>query len=210
MAISYTRKFSHKDWIDFVDSVQAGGTNGVNTRFHAIEGEFDAISQVVAAINTALQGPPPAPHTLSLSPVLAPIGAPPWLQELGFVGVPAAGNPPAFAPSASGFMPVVLPNGATIQGLRVTGLSAGGFLQVNLVRALLTGGTPDSIVLAQNTFANVGTAAAFDLTANPQGSNTVVDNGQYKYFVQAALNNGNTTLAAGGTTLLAFQITYSA
>jgi hypothetical protein len=210
MAISYKRQFSHKDWIDFVDSVVAGGTNGINIRMHAIEAEFDALSQVVAAINTALQGPPPAQRTLSLSPVLASVGAPPWLQELGAVGVPASGQPPAFAGSASGFMPVVLPNGATIQGLRVTGLSAGGFLQVFLNRALLTGGTPDSIVLAQNTFANVAAAAAFDLQANPQGSNTVVDNSQYKYFVSASLNNGNTTLAAGGTTLLAFQITYSA
>ena len=40
-SISYTSQFSHKDWIDFVDSVQAGGTNGINGRMHAIEAEFD-------------------------------------------------------------------------------------------------------------------------------------------------------------------------
>ena len=33
MAISYTPQFSHKDWVDFVDSVQAGGTNGINIPF---------------------------------------------------------------------------------------------------------------------------------------------------------------------------------
>jgi hypothetical protein len=56
--ITYTRQFSHRDWIDFVDSVQAGGTNGINSRMHAIEAEFDKLSQVVSAINTVLQSQP--------------------------------------------------------------------------------------------------------------------------------------------------------
>ena len=53
--ISYNRKFSHKDWIDFVDPVKAGEPNGINGRLHAIEAEFDTLSQVISAINAALQ-----------------------------------------------------------------------------------------------------------------------------------------------------------
>ena len=53
--ISYKRKFSHKDWIDFVDSVRAGEPNGINGRMHAIEAEFDTLSQVISAINAAIQ-----------------------------------------------------------------------------------------------------------------------------------------------------------
>jgi hypothetical protein len=52
--ISYTRQFSHKDWIDFVDSIQAGGRNGVKSRMHAIEQEFDTISGVVGQLNAGL------------------------------------------------------------------------------------------------------------------------------------------------------------
>jgi hypothetical protein len=51
MAISYTRTFSHTDWVDNVDRVQAGGDNGFNGRFHSIEAEFDAISGIVVQAN---------------------------------------------------------------------------------------------------------------------------------------------------------------
>lgn len=53
-SISYKRQFSHKDWIDFIDSVQAGGSNGINIRMHEIEGEFDTLSKVIAQISAGL------------------------------------------------------------------------------------------------------------------------------------------------------------
>jgi len=54
-SISYTRQFfAHKDWIDFVDSIQAGGANGINARLHAIEQEFDAVSGVITQLNAGL------------------------------------------------------------------------------------------------------------------------------------------------------------
>jgi len=59
----YTRQFQHKDWTDFVDPVQAGGSNGFNGRFHALETEFDLISKAITSVDdavTALQTAPPA------------------------------------------------------------------------------------------------------------------------------------------------------
>ncbi len=44
--ITYTRQFTHTDWVDGEDRVQASSTPeelGFNARFHAIENEFDAI-----------------------------------------------------------------------------------------------------------------------------------------------------------------------
>ncbi|MGZ3271432.1 MAG: hypothetical protein ACXU71_10720 [Croceibacterium sp.] len=82
--ITYTRQFSHKDWIDFVDSVQAGGTNGINARMHAIEAEFDKLSQVVAAISSALQSQP-------------------GLTLTGFSGVDVPGGNLALAITGNGF-----------------------------------------------------------------------------------------------------------
>ena len=82
--ITYTRQFSHKDWIDLVDSVQAGGTNGINARMHAIEAEFDKLSQVVAAISSALQSQP-------------------GLTLTGFSGVDVPGGNLALAITGNGF-----------------------------------------------------------------------------------------------------------
>lgn len=52
----YTRQFQHQDWIDFVDPVQAGGSNGFNERFHALESEFDLIAAAIQSVDTATSG----------------------------------------------------------------------------------------------------------------------------------------------------------
>ena len=59
----YTRQFQHQDWVDFVDPVQAGGSNGFNERFHALEGEFDLISGAIGSVDSAvnaIEATPPA------------------------------------------------------------------------------------------------------------------------------------------------------
>lgn len=53
--ITYTRTYSHNDWIDNEDVVQAGGERGFNQEFHSIEGELDNISASFGATNTAIQ-----------------------------------------------------------------------------------------------------------------------------------------------------------
>src|SRR2546430_2771114 len=53
--IVYNRNFSHDDWIDNEDVVQAGGERGLNQKFHGLEAEFDAISGTVGQLNTAIK-----------------------------------------------------------------------------------------------------------------------------------------------------------
>ncbi len=53
-SITYTPQFVWKDYCDFVDTVQAGGTNGINARMHAIEGEFTTLSGVISQVNAGL------------------------------------------------------------------------------------------------------------------------------------------------------------
>src|ERR1700749_1194667 len=50
----YTRQFQHQDWGDFVDPGQAGGNNGFNERFHALEAEFDLISAAITSVDNAV------------------------------------------------------------------------------------------------------------------------------------------------------------
>lgn len=59
----YTRQFQHTDWIDFVDPVQAGGDNGFNERFHALESEFDLIAAAISSTDASIaqiEATPPA------------------------------------------------------------------------------------------------------------------------------------------------------
>jgi hypothetical protein len=212
MAISYTPQFSHKDWIDFVDSVTAGGTNGINKRFHDIEAEFAAISAVIAQIAQVLATPTVTSHTLTLPPTLAATTQQPWQQQTGFVVTVTLGSAGAqtMSATAAGFMPVSLPNGATIQGLRVTGQSAGGVLTVALQSQPLTGSAaPTTLLQVFSNFPAVAAATTFDLPPAPQNAGVVVDNVNNKYFITATLLNGNTAVSAGGTNLNVFQITYS-
>jgi hypothetical protein len=209
MAISYTPQFSHKDWIDFVDSVQAGGTNGINVRFHGIEGEFATISSVIAQIAQVLATPAVTSHTLTLAPTLAATTQQPWQQQVGFVitATLGSGATQTMSATAGGFMPVSLPNGATIQGLRVTGQSAGGILTVALQSQPLTGAA--ALLQIFDNFPSVAAAAAFDLPPAPQNASIAVDAVNNKYFITATLQGGNAAVSAGGTSLNVFQITYS-
>jgi hypothetical protein len=212
MAISYTPQFSHKDWIDFVDSVQAGGTNGINIRFHGIEAEFATISSVIAQIAQVLATPAVTSHTLTLAPTLAATTQQPWQQQVGFVVTATLGSGAAqtMSATAGGFMPVSLPNGATIQGLRVTGQSAGGILTVALQSQPLTGAAaPTTLLQIFDNFPSVAAAAAFDLPPAPQNASIAVDAVNNKYFITATLQGGNAAVSAGGTSLNVFQITYS-
>lgn len=53
--ISYARKFTHEDWIENEDVVQASGEKGFNRRFHGIEDEFDTLANVIATIDTEIK-----------------------------------------------------------------------------------------------------------------------------------------------------------
>lgn len=53
--ISYTRTFTHTDWVDGQSVVQAGGLDGFNGRFHSYEGELDKISTTFGMVNTAIK-----------------------------------------------------------------------------------------------------------------------------------------------------------
>lgn len=52
--ISYTRTVAFNDYIDGQTIVSAGGTDGFNVRFHALEKEFDNISGTFNSVNAAL------------------------------------------------------------------------------------------------------------------------------------------------------------
>ncbi len=200
--ITYTRTFQHTDWVDNVDRVQAGGSNGFNLRFHEVEGEFDSLSSVITLIRTALdalgQAPAPTPTVLSLTPAFVPTAAIPWNHTSGRAEKTAGQT------AAHGMMSVNLPNGATLQNLRAAGRnSGGGNLRITLFRQ---GVTPDAT--AADLIARVDqTSDPYDVTVAAAAANHTVDTTKYKYFVTADLDNA---LAADTVMITGIQINYLA
>jgi hypothetical protein len=198
--ITYTRKFQHTDWQDNVDRVQAGGPTGFNQHFHDIEGDFDAISQVVSQINAALialgQAPPPTATQVTITPALVAASSTGWQGGLGVVSKPANQT------SAWGVMSVALPTGAVIQSFRATGRNAGaGNLRIALQRQGVVLGTPSERIVGLDNI----TGDPFDQNGAPNAAVATVNNQQFKYFITAQLDNAqpNDTVV-----LNAFQVSY--
>ena len=53
--ITYTRSVSFNDYVDGETIVAAGGADGFNVRFHALEHELDNISTTFGLVNTTLK-----------------------------------------------------------------------------------------------------------------------------------------------------------
>ncbi len=132
--ITYNRAFQHVDWIDNEDVVQAGGEKGFNTRFHAIEDEFDKLSSVFQQIKTALESlgaQVGAPLTIGLEPILLPFGANLQWSTVFWSRV-SGGQPfgtfvekPTAQDQAWGVLPLSLPNGVKLTKIKVLGEQTG-------------------------------------------------------------------------------------
>jgi hypothetical protein len=53
--ITYARTFSHLDWIDNEDVVQAEGENGFNVRFHGVEDELDKVGAAFGVVDAEIK-----------------------------------------------------------------------------------------------------------------------------------------------------------
>ena len=198
--IAYIRQFQHTDWQDNVDRVQAGGPTGFNQHFHDIEGDFDALAQVVNQINTALialgQAPPPTATHLTSMPALVAASSTGWQGGLGVVSKPANQT------SAWGAMSIDLPTGAVIQAFRATGRNTGaGNLRIALQRQGVVLGTSSERIVGLDNISG----DPFDQNGAANAAAGTVNNQQFKYFITAQLDNAG---AADTVILNAFQITY--
>ncbi|MFC9386763.1 hypothetical protein DEJ44_34230 [Streptomyces venezuelae] len=114
----YVPQFSHKDWIDNQDRVQAGGENGLNSRFHLLEAEFLGLAN--NQINPMLEVLGAPTRHLTLIPALhsysdAQVAQPAWVQAIDMV------EKPNDMDAAHGFMNVTLQDGVLVRSLFVTG-----------------------------------------------------------------------------------------
>jgi hypothetical protein len=206
MTVSYTPTFTHTDWVDNQDRVQAAGGNGFNIRFHGIEAEFAALQLVVQSINDALTAlsvkPPPQAQTTAFTPNLVPTTNLPnqqWQHQDGI----------AFAKgqtTAAGMMDVQLPNGSTVNALRLIGNKGSGNVNVTLRRQPIADGSAAQTVA--NVFVPKSQNGTFDATAAADSAASAVDTGQFRYYISAALDSADTGDAVG-VVLDAFLVTHT-
>ncbi|MGX2998569.1 hypothetical protein JNUCC64_30620 [Streptomyces sp. JNUCC 64] len=203
--VSFTPTFRHTAWIDNRDRVQAGGPNGFNVRFTALESDLDTLADVIAAVRAALDAlgaqPPPSQRLLSLSPALVAVsGTAAWTHDSAGFAVR-----PSNQPSVAGLMAVSFPHGARLVALRALGQNTGSaaLLRVSLMRSRLSG-TPQP---AERLVRVSGESNPFDARAGIDPALATVDTAAYRYFLLATADN-----AASGdvVTLSAFQIEYLA
>ncbi|MCA1705904.1 MAG: hypothetical protein ABR608_10670 [Pseudonocardiaceae bacterium] len=201
---SYTPKFHHLAWADNVDRVEAGGTNGFNTRFETIESDLHGVSTVVAQIGTALDQlnarvpTVPPTVTLSVAPALQPVansGA--WtLQASGVAVAPQAVGP-------NGVVALTLPDRIRMTSLRVRGRGVppnGQNTAFFLIRVSVTDGTTQNVAAFDTSTVPLNTAQPL-----PNSALSVVDLANFRYVISA--NSGAAT--ADPVTLVSFQLTYT-
>ena len=199
MPIDYQPNFQHQEWVDNQDRVMAGGANGFNVRFNAIEAEFQTLSQLFVQVSDALAalGQAPTPTVVTFTPALVGGGSFPWRFGAG------AMDKPAGAQTAWGYMSVHLIDGVTLQSFRVTGLNSGqGNLQIALERGSAVNVGPFQPIVKLDVVAVGGT---INQTGDAASSLATVNNESFKYLITANLQG------AQGTDLVvlnAFQISF--
>jgi hypothetical protein len=177
--IVFSPTFKHTDWVDNLDRVQAGGTNGFNIRFQALLTDQAALVGLFNQINAALVGlstpPTPTTKTLTLSLGLLPqldpsnLGPAGPTQNLGWTNLLGIVVLPSQRTVAEGIMPVNLPDGATIQAMRVYGRNTGnGTLTVKLLALPFNDSSNQPIVIVSG----VG-SAPFGVAVNASTANSV-------------------------------------
>ncbi len=179
--IDYTRTFQHQDWRDNVDRVQADGPNGFNNRFHALEGEFDklhdVIHQVSAAIET-LNSLISRNIVLSFAPGFLPEGTQTtWsITDRGATAGPFPTNPPTSPPqTVNGWLPLLLPDNTSIQNITVFGRKQGKMaaFQIQFQQQVLQGSpSTTSNILQLESLVDGPFAAQFPLPKSITVNNT--------------------------------------
>jgi hypothetical protein len=203
--VSFTPTFTHTPWVDNKDRVQAGGTNGFNVRFAALENDLQSISGAVDQINTALDaleaGTGPVSHVLTIAPTMNQVNTgQPWSLDTSGYALRTAGSS-----ACIGLAPVTLPNGVTLGSFRASGQNSGaGVLRIALLRAHAVGiATAGEQIVSVN-----GDANPFDHTVPITGALAAVDTTTFRYFVLAQLAGADA--AADVVTIAGFQISYLA
>ncbi|MCM2422892.1 hypothetical protein [Streptomyces sp. RKAG293] len=211
VSLPFDYEFRHPTWVDTVDRVAAGGPNGFNALFEALQKDLTAIDQLFAtaagAVNAlqakvdALGQPQAVNRSVTVIPMLAGIAG---QQAWDVTSTPGSAAKPAGAATAQGLVTVALPAGSVITGFKAGGSNIGsGLLALEVHCQRLDGSNPR--VVAKITVSGLPTGGVFPANPVTPTGDAVVDPGTVCY-ITAKLSG-----AQGGdtVTLSGFQVLYS-
>ncbi len=207
--ITYNRTFSHVDWIDNEDIVQAGGEKGMNARFHAIEDEFDNVSTVVQQVSDALSsigGQVAAPVTMTFAPVLLSYrpnmdwSAVAWSRSIAGQPLGTFAEKPGNLNEAWGVAPVYLPNGVKLKDVRALGDQTGaGNVTTELIEE------SRSAPYAKKSLVTVAGLGDINKQPTPVPNQPVFEGNANVYYLLVGVTGSN---AQAVIRIRGFQITY--
>jgi hypothetical protein len=192
--------FRHKDWVDNVDLIQAGGPNGFNIRMNSIGSDLHQVSTVVTEVDSRLDliarntsAPPLGPQLFNVA-----LDLPAERQGGHWFYGPDGALHSDFADSAM-VMGVGLPDHIRLQSMRLVGRFSGAAptrFTFTLGRASLTDASrePDTIVeLATD---EPGLTDPFDVTKDVTDIRLgPVDHSAFRYFFQVTAVNPDRSMS---------------
>jgi hypothetical protein len=181
--LSYAPTFKHKNWINNVSRVTAGGPDGFNVRLDAIDADLRQAATVVDQINTALNlaaaGLLFGQQTLTPGLDFVPLSSPGWVYDNIGSAHPPVGS------GGDAVMDLTIPDGARLVSFRAIGL-INATLSVTLWRASLTDPSQSPDMLAQVSNLTQGITNPYDVTAPVDPAFASVDTDAFRYYVLAS------------------------
>jgi hypothetical protein len=208
--IAYTPTFRHVNWVDNVDRITAGGPNGFNVRFDAIDRDLQQASTLVTAIDAAIGQPAggsPGQQTLTV-----PLNGSPGVS-ITAQGVWRCDNNGAFHPGSTNARTVIfvqLPEQIRLVSMRMLGLFPGGAAKItmSLFRIATVGASPVKDLVAQVTETTPGMTSPYDVTIAVNSAFALVNPMQFRYYLD--LNTQGAPSPFTSTNLSAVQLNYTA
>jgi hypothetical protein len=182
--IGFTPTFRHTNWINNVDRIEAGGPNGFNVRYDAIDSDLRQMSTVVGQINTALNSPGTGSGQQVLTPGLDFVtvsqgSGGDWTYDRAGAVHPAGGTG-----GGAAVMDLTLPDQIRLGTFRALGLYPGSPVRFNLIllRASLSDATKTD-ELTRITLSGPGITNPYDVTVPVLDRFALVDTGAFRYYV---------------------------
>jgi len=182
--IGFTPTFRHTNWVNNVDRIEAGGPNGFNVRYDAIDSDLRQMSTVVDQIDTALGTPGGTPGPQRLTPGLDFVtvsqgSGGDWTYDNTGAVHPAGGTG-----GGSAVMDLTLPDRIRLLEFRALGLYPGSPVRFTLVllRSSLTD-VSRTDELTRITVSGSGITNPYDITVPVIEGFASVDNSAFRYYV---------------------------
>lgn len=201
--LSYTPTFRHKNWINNVSRVTAGGPDGFNVRLDAIDADLRQAASVVDQIDTALRqaasGLLFGQQTLTPALDFVPLSSPGWFYDTIGTAHPAVDT------GGDAVLDLTIPDGVQLVAFRAVG-RINATLSVTLFRASLTDPSRPPDQLAQVSDATPGITNPYDVTTGITAAFAVVDNDSFRYYVLASAKD---IADATGNSVATVQLAYT-